>query len=246
MKSYYGRKQFLTTSQMDANNQLSLMACMGMFQDIATEHCIPLGWDHSGFLAKNHAFWAVTKIKLRIKQMPTAFDWVTLETWMTPPTVVRFERDCRIIMGKQTLVEAKMEWVVLDATTHRPRAVKTIDYPTNLKYLSERTIEEGFDQLEIDPQQATKCYSRTIYYSDTDLNHHTNNCVYSRFVLDCFDEQFLLQHQLIDYEIHFVNESHSGEVLDFYKVDHDNTSIVEARTADKVIVRAKLVFANAE
>lgn len=243
MKSYYSRKQFLTTSQMDANNRLSLTACMGLFQDIATEHCIPLGWDHSGFLAKNHAFWAVTKIKLHINKMPTAFDTVDLQTWMTPPTVVRFERDCRIAMDKQNLVNAKMEWVVLDATTHRPRAVKTIDYPTDLQYLPERALDENFEQIAIDPQQATKCYSRTIYYSDTDLNHHTNNCVYNRFIMDCFDEQFLWQHQLTDYEIHFVNESHCGEVLDFYKVDNGNVSLVEARVADKVIVQAKLVFA---
>ncbi len=244
MKSYYQRKQFLSTAQMDVSNRLGLQACMGLFQDIATEHCIPLGWDHAGFLAKNHAFWAVTKIKLHINQMPTVGDTVTLKTWMTEPSVVRFERDCSILLGKQSLVNAKMEWVVLDAETHRPRGLKTIDYPTGLKYLPERALADGFEQITVDVSKAKKCYSRTIYYGDTDLNHHTNNCVYSRFVLDCFDEQFLLSHRLTDYEIHFVNESHAGEVLDFYKIDDGNASLVEARVADKVIVRAKLVFAQ--
>ncbi|MCM1404261.1 MAG: thioesterase [Prevotella sp.] len=246
MKSYYQRQQFLTTAQMDASNKLSLQACMGLFQDIATEHCIPLGWDHASFLAKNHAFWVVTKIKLQIEQMPTVNDVVTLKTWMTEPSVVRFERDCSISLGKQRLVNAKMEWVVLDADTHRPRALKTIDYPQGLKYLPERAMESGFEQISLDVKNAQKCYRRTIYYGDTDLNHHTNNCVYSRFVLDCFDEQFWDSQRLTAYEIHFINESHAGEVLDFYRIDDGHTSLVEARVGDKVIVRAKLVFAESK
>ena len=228
---------------MDANNKLSLQACMGLFQDIATEHCIPLGWEHSQFMANNNAFWVVTKIKLQIDQMPTSGDNVTIKTWMAKPTAVKFERNCSITKNKTPIVKAKMEWVVLDAVTHRPRGVKTINYPEGLKYLPQQALEDKFAQITLDQEATNKCLSRTIYYGDTDLNNHTNNGVYSRFVLDCFDTNFLKSNALTDYEIHFVNESHAGEVLDFYKQHLQNSEyLVEAKVKDKTIIKAKLTF----
>ncbi len=242
MKSYYKRKQFIATSHMDSQNKLSLQACMGFLQDISTEHCIPLGFEHANFLATRNAFWVITKVKLHIFDMPTAGDTVKLETFMVKPTAVRFERDCIISRGKKVLVSAKMEWVVLDADTHRPRSVKSIDYPTNLKYKNKRAMEDKFQQISASFTPQDLCYSRTVYLGDTDLNFHVNNCVYNRFVLDCFSTEELKSKNLTDYEIHFISECVAGVQLDFYRKDEENESIIEARCADKPIIRAKLVF----
>jgi acyl-ACP thioesterase len=200
-----------------------------------------MGVDRWSLLKKSNAFWVTTKVKLKINRMPALDEKFAMQTWPLQSTAVKFERDAKICAGKETLVAIKSEWVALDADTHKIRPAKSIYFP-KMKNRTDRAIEGKFANLNFDNNGAQKVYSRTILPTDIDVNGHTNNCNYTRFVLDCFP---LAEHkttQIDTYEIHFVNESHEGDTLDFYRQDQDNSTLIVARSADKIIVEALICY----
>ncbi len=242
MKSVYKTKINIPSYYMDFNKKLSLSALMGIFQDITSTHSDKLKIDRWTLLKTSNAFWVTTKVKLQIMDLPEYSDKITAKTWTIDNTAVKFERDGLISKGKTPLVKIKSEWVALDKDTHKPRAAKTLAFPFGMKNLKTRAIDGKFSNLNYNVSLSDLCYSRIVYSTDIDINHHVNNCYYSKFILDCFNVDYLTQNKLSTYEIHFVNECHEGEKLDFYKIETPDGIFVEGRVEAKSIVKALLKF----
>ena len=243
MKNFLRKKVYVTSYNVDFNKNLTLPACMGIFQDIADDHGKMIGADRATLLKTSNAFWVITKVKLQINDFPKLNDKLDIETWTIDNTPVKFERDCCIAINKKTLISLKSEWVALDANTRHIRAAKTLKFPFKMKNRSARAVSQEYTLFKESVSQKDFCYMRTIYSTDIDVNMHVNNCYYSRFVLDCFTTEFLKKNKLTEYEIHFLNECKEGEQLNFYKKQLDtNAYYVEARVEDRVIIKVILKF----
>ncbi len=243
MKNYLQRRLPILSYYMDFEKKLSLPACMGMFQDIANDHGEKLGVDRWSLLKSSNAFWVITKVKMKIKRFPELDQKVDVKTWTIDNTAVKFDRDCTISIVGEELVAIKSEWVALDATTRRIRPAKTIKFPFDMKNIKKRAISEKYSAFSTIVDSNDFVYERKVVSTDIDVNNHVNNCFYSRFVLDCFSVDFLRNHQLTDYEIHFINESTEGETIAFYKKEiAKNVFYVEARVGEKVITKTQLKF----
>ncbi|MBQ8468442.1 MAG: hypothetical protein IJ542_01655 [Clostridia bacterium] len=230
------------SQNLNCNEELSLQACMEIFQDVANTHAERLGADRWSLLKKSGAFWVVTKVKLKIEEMPKLHDNVVAETWTLDNSFVAFERDAKLSVSDRELVKIKSEWVTLDADTHKIRPAKTIAFPFEMENRTDRAIEGKFSVLKAEINKNNFSYSRIIKFGDLDMNNHVNNCYYSRFVLDCFSSEELKKNKIDEYEIHFVNECHEGEQLDFYKTELEDGTYVEARVGDKQIIKAHIVW----
>lgn len=241
MKNTYSKKMRIPSFYMDNVKTLSVPACMGIIQDITNCHSELMGVDRWSMLKSSNAFWVLTKVKLEINRMPELDEMVKIETWTIDHSAVKFERDCRIWKGKEPLVNIRSEWVTLDGTTRKIRTARSLKFP-NMKNRADRSTEQSFNNLKYEISEDDFCYSRTIYSTDIDVNQHVNNCYYARFVLDAFKVSELTSKKLSGFEIHFVNEAFEGEKLDFYKKEIDGGYFVEAKNAEKVIVRAFLSF----
>lgn len=242
MKSVYKTKITIPSYYMDANKKLSLAALMGVFQDIVSAHSDKIKIDRWTLLKNSNAFWVTTKVKLEIINMPEYGDTIGAKTWTLPATAVKFDRDAVISHNGNACIKINSEWVALDADTRKIRAAKTLDFPFSMKTLHTRAIDGKFKPLNYKIKSDDFCYSRIIYSTDIDVNNHVNNCYYSKFIMDCFSTDFLAKKPLKIYEIHFVNECHEGEKLNFYKTETPDGIFVEGRVEDKTIVKALLVF----
>lgn len=241
MKNTYKKKLTIPSYYIDNTKKLSLPASMGIIQDITSEHSDLLKIDRWSMLSSCGAFWVTTKVKVIINKMPELNDVVTAETWTIDNSKVKFERDCVIKNKTENLVCFKTEWVALDEKTMRLRPAKTISFPFKMKNRKDRAIDKDFSTFNYEITENDFCYSRIIFSSDIDVNNHVNNCFYTRFVLDAFSTSELKQ-QIKEYEIHFVNQCFEGEKLDFYKLKTDNGFYVEAKSNNKVIIKAQLIF----
>lgn len=243
MKNFLCKKVNVSSYNVDFNKNLTLPACMGIFQDIADDHGKKIGADRATLLKTSNAFWVITKVKLQINEFPKLNDKLNVETWTIDNTKVKFERDCCIASNKKPLINIKTEWVALDMATRLIRPAKTLNFPFKMKNRSTRAVIQDFTNFTQSVSQEDFCYGRTIYSSDIDVNNHVNNCYYSRFVLDCFSVEFLQNNKLTEYEIHFLKECKEGEQLSFYKKQlSSNTYYVEARVEDRVIIKVLLKF----
>lgn len=242
MKNTFKTKISIPSYYTDSSMKLGLAACMGIFQDITSNHTDILKIDRASLIKNSNAFWVTTKVKLDILDMPSYDERVTAETWTIKPTAVKVERDARIYNGSQTFVNIKSEWAAIDCQTFKPRPIKSLAFPHSLKNRSDRAIEGRFSPLNYNESTAELCYTRKIYSSDIDINNHVNNCYYSKFVLDCFSLDFLNENRLKTYEIHFVNQCYYGEELSFYKTQTEDGVFVFAKTKDKIIIKCLLTF----
>lgn len=123
-----------------------------------------------------------------------------------------------------------------------PRRVTSTTIDTSDDYLNNRTDAGEFSRLKENTDENDWVYERVIRSGDIDENLHTNNCVYTRIVMDCFDVDFLLQNTVKTFEIHFINETREGDILKLYCKKTDDSYYVEARSDDKIVVKSLIEF----
>ena len=242
MENTFKKQIEIPSQKLDLTGRLRMEECMSYLQDVANDHCETLSADRWNLMKSSNAFWVVTKVKVKVEDMPKLDDKLEFETWTIEPTAVKFERDAQIKKEGQVLVSLKSEWVALDADTRKIRPAKTLVYPFAMKNRTDRAIEGKFATLNHEISEKDYCYSRKIYFGDLDINNHVNNCYYSRFVFDCFSSSELMNKKVDTYEIHFVNECREGDELNFYLKDVDGGNYVEARVGDKQIVKAFITW----
>ena len=93
MKNFLCKKVNVSSYNVDFNKNLTLPACMGIFQDIADDHGKKIGADRATLLKTSKAFWVITKVKLQINEFPKLNDKLNVETWTIDNTKVKFERE---------------------------------------------------------------------------------------------------------------------------------------------------------
>ena len=237
MENTYKKDFEVSSYNIDKNMNLSLVTTMGILQDIANDHCETLNADRWSLLKSSNAYWVTTKVKLDIEKMPQMNDNFVAETWCLKNSAVKFERDARFYNNEKKFINISSEWVAIDADTHKIRPAKTIVFPYDMECREDRAIGGKFAILNHSVSEDDKVYSRTIYSSDIDVNNHVNNCFYSRFVLDCFTNEFLKNNPLKTYEIHFVHEAKEGDILDFYRKNVDGGIYIEAKNGEQTIIK---------
>ena len=243
MADYFEIKRKIDSTDLDLNGVLSVPTTSAFLQYLATARSIEYGYDRDTFAKNNNAFWVVSKIRMNFKKAVRFSDEILLKTWPLKPGMLIMPRDYEFVgENGETMVSATSEWCVLDIDTHRPRRVSSTTIDTSDDYLTLRTDAGEFSRLKETVVEADKVYERKIRSSDIDENLHTNNCVYTRIAMDCFDVDFLLKNTVKTFEIHFINETREGDILRLYCKKTDNAYYVEAKCQDKTVVKALIEF----
>lgn len=217
MKNIYELEMTVDTESVDCENTYSLLGMLGQMQNVISEHTVDLGVNYPNMLAKSNAFWVVLKQKVRIFKQPKWMDRVTIKTYPLPPSLVRCDRECIITdAAGETVAVSVAEWCILDMDTKRPRKVSTSCYPTDLDYIAERLLPERAKRVAYDFAAGDFVYERNIRMTDMDLNYHTNNKAYTRFVLDAFPAEQFRTMTVSEYDINFENQSYEGETIQIY------------------------------
>ncbi len=247
MKNVYEKILVLNANDGDFQSKLSIPAIMRFFQVAAGEHSIIMKMDHFTIVEKNNAFWVITKVKLKIFNLPMWGEKVLLRTWPLLPTSIKCNRDFEFINDKnEVLIQGISEWCILDLDNRRPRRVSSTCYPLNLVHLEKRSFDDNFVHFKTNVLEDELLYERVIRSSDIDLNLHTNNTIYSNMVMDAFSVTNLATHELKDYEIHFSHESKEGETLRIYRSDLENKVLISGIEKDsgKIVFQTGIKFVD--
>ena len=244
MADYFESKRKIDSTDLDLNGALSVPTTAAFLQYLATARSIEYGYDRDTFAKNNNAFWIVSKIRMNFKKAIKFADEITLKTWPLKPGMLIMPRDYEFVSDNgEVMVSATSEWCVLDLETRRPRRVTSTTIDTSDDYLTNRTDAGEFSRLRETVEDDNKVYERVIRSSDIDENLHTNNCIYTRIVMDCFGVDFLREHPVKSFEIHFINETREGDILILYsKQQENNTYYVEAKCQGKTVIKALIEF----
>ncbi len=185
------------------------------------------------------AFWVVAKLKIHFYDYPMLNDNVFCSTYPSNKSKIRLNLDYVFSdQNKNTFFLAKQELCPVDIETRKIRKLDSID---NIE-LNDSNLDISFSRWAFNLDEFEKCFDYTVLYCDTDSNCHVNNANYVRFILNTFDADFFDNHTIRDLEIHYINECLEKETIHIYRKQLGNEMLFIITCADKIIIKAKLIF----
>lgn len=199
----------VTTLHVDRFGRCKPSGLLRFAQDAAGEHCRLLGTDWDAMAKKNY-FWAVIRQKMEIARLPKTGETVTVKTWPMPTTRVAYPRATEGFDDAGNLLFRVISiWVIMDMTS---RAMvlpgkSGIDVPgaitgTELKAPGGLPAVDGCCST-----------SRTVAFSDLDVNGHMNNARYLDWLCDLLPSEFHREHPMKEVTICYMSEALEAQAL---------------------------------
>ncbi len=215
MENYYTQHLIVKVDEVDVFKLMKIEATLKHFQEVAMIHAEMLG-NGRNELAKHNAFWVLSRISLKINQLPKLEEEIYLKTWPNEQVKFMFPRNY-VITNKdgKTLIEASSIWMIMNSNTRQVEV-----NPNYVIFNSELDQIKGIktNKVIFDENKKFKSIEHKIVYSDLDINQHVNNVSYLRWVFDLIDLDNLSSHQVTEVDINYLHELkyHSQLQLDYY------------------------------
>ena len=235
MENLHSEKHIINDSQLDVCNKASLYEIIKMIQTATYNHSQKINLGHDQMLEHSNAFWVITKLKLKLNANINSQDKVTVSTWTRPLSLIRAIRDSEIKCKNRVLVKAVAEWCCLDYDTKSIRKLNSINYP-ELKMQKTKFHNIDFCKFS-EAENMEHVYTKQILASDLDVNMHTNNLKYVNMALDAFSADEIIEFNIKEFEIHFINQSYFGDEIKIYKLKNKKHFTIVGKVDDKTIFK---------
>ena len=221
MNNTYKLNHTVSYSEVDSFYKLRLDYIFSHFQNIADLHSKEMGTDGEALLQKSNVFWVLTKMKLKVAELPKSGETITVETWPLKAKGVRFDRDFKLSNKDKIFVIGSSEWCTLDYTTKKLRRVDSVAYPHDMQFREDRS---GVGELIRAKESVCDTDLHHTYRSsfvDIDTNKHTNNVAYLRMILNCFSPDEFEAIKIDEFQINFLSQTFYGDKIKIYKKKTD-------------------------
>jgi acyl-ACP thioesterase len=234
----------ISSYQVDFQENIKPTNLMQLFQEAAGNHAQHLGAGYAALLQEK-LFWALSRIKVEILQLPKWGEEIQIETWPCSLVGPFFRRDFIIYNQKnEPICKGVSGWLLLSAENMRPQRAEKLNIAL--------PFNEGKFALETFPDRLngkaeTAVFSKTILYNEIDVNFHVNNTRYLDWVMDCFDSEFYKVHQLKGFQLEFLGEMHWGDEVELLSGNEGTAYHLQAvnRQTGKVAFKADVDWAYA-
>ena len=190
--------------------RINLFSILDLLQDAASCHAEKLGFGREDLIRRNQ-FWVLSRIYVVISEWPLWEDKIIVRTWHKGVDKLFGMRDFDIFYPDgRHLVSATSSWLVID------RESKKIQRLESLLFSDARMVNvlpRNAGKLEKAADGGVDSTSFNVKISDLDLNLHTNNSRYLRWVTDTYDLDFSLKHAPVSAEINYLAESVYGDEI---------------------------------
>lgn len=235
-------KSTLRAYESDFRGEIKPSFILGLFQEVAGEHADEMGLGFADLRAKG-CFWVLSKIYVEICDRPKHRDEVTVETWPHTPGKAIYERSFVILRGGKVAVRALSRWCILQDDNYR--IVPSARLPQKIEsFIEERSV--GCEDWQIPTLGEDRpAFTVMVANADYDENRHVNNIRYADYVFDCFSVAELESRKLKNFQMHYLQQSHEGDALDFYRKEVEkNIFVVEGRRGKDVVIAARICFSE--
>ncbi len=227
-------------SESDASANLSVIGVFQIVQDCVTEILGKYEIDGVSLLRKYNAFWVFSKNGVRLIKPIAWSEAYTAEVFISDYSLARVFVDVAIKDGAGELAAyARVELCALDAATFRIRKTSTVGMDSRIVC---EAAEYGITN-ETPSENGLSLVERiTVRSSNIDLNNHTNNVEYLRFVLDTYSVAQIKARPIAGVDVCYVNQSYEGDVLEVCKRSDGDSDTVALFKDGTVIFKCKLSF----
>jgi acyl-ACP thioesterase len=181
-------------------------------QETAESNARAIGFGYDD-LRRQGLAWILSGLLVRLDRYPRFRDPVRVETWPVALAGRRALRDWRIFDGEgEEIGAATSAWYCLDLRRRRP--VSPEQWRDADAWLPDRrALDRDCDRVPAiaEPEHEVAVPLR---WSDLDLNDHLTNTRYQDLVLECYEGDWLREHEVAEIELNFLAEGkHPDTVL---------------------------------
>ncbi|MDR1340700.1 MAG: hypothetical protein LBK58_11710 [Prevotellaceae bacterium] len=202
-----GRYEYHVSSYFtDLKKQLSLPALFYFLQESALAHAEShnFGWTE---MSGNNFLWALSRIRAQIDGYPAWEDSIFVETWSKGPDTVMAYRDFEVYSSNgKKILSATSAWLVLNIETRKPQRIASMKDKFPARY-DRSALDVRLEKLPQHGIPGSNYPVNTVPYSAIDINGHVNNTLYIQWVIDAFPVDYILNHDVCDIEINYLQEA---------------------------------------
>ena len=193
------------------DGNLSLHSLFNYFQDIASHHAVLLGYGRDDLL-RNNTIWVLSRIYAGIVRMPAWGSDIVIKTWPRGIDRLFALRDYEVRSSEGVLLaSATSSWLIVDVTTRRIQRPDETLSRFRPEIYGGNALPRNAGKLEPVETEGSATSPFRVSISDLDINRHTNNVGYLKWVTDSYNLEFILNKVPKSAEINYLAESHYNE-----------------------------------
>ena len=239
MSEFLEQSFFIRSSDTDLNAHLRPSALLSLCQDAADSHAALQQCDRRCLVRDYGAVWLLTRMYFHLDRPLYAGETLTIRTWQRPAEKLMVYRDYDFLHEGELVGEGVSAWVIAgeqDRKMMRPTDIPAIvqaDRPAQVKSLRLKPIRR--------PAQPETVYTRTVRWSDLDVNGHMNNAKYTYALFDSFSSRELKEDPVTMLEVIFKNQTREGDTLKFFRrFNPDGSTDIRADNQSGTAIYARL------
>jgi acyl-ACP thioesterase len=208
------------------DGRLNLHSLFDYFQDIASDHAVLLGFGRDDLMKKNH-FWVLSRIYAEISVWPSWGESISVKTWTRGTDRLFALRDFEVRYPEgRSIARATSSWLIIDRDTKRIQRPENNLSLLNSELTDEKALPRNAMKLEPDSENGRSTPPFHVSISDLDINLHTNNARYLKWVTDSYDLDFILNNVPLSAEINYLAESRFNDNIAITISEEGNNSNV--------------------
>ncbi len=199
---------------------------------------------------ENNHYWVLSRMYSEIHDWPSWGDTITVRTWPKGTESVFALRDFEAFFADgRPVASATSSWLIIDSTTKRIQRPDATLSQYNTEIPHRDALQRNAARLEPVHADGSISPEFSVRISDLDVNYHTNNVKYIKWVTDSCDPGFVMKNVPYSAEINYLAESRYGQrILVRVSGDKDNSTLFNysvLRTPDNVeLCRVRIGWKN--
>ena len=212
MEPIYEQKFTVRSGSVDRFGRLKPSQILNIMQQVAGDHSALLGTDRETLMQRN-LFWAVIRHRVQVTRLPRTGEVLTAQTWPMPTTRTAYPRSTVVYdsQGRECFRGISL-WVLMDAGT------RAMVLPGKSGVTVDGTLTGS--ELAVPGSMGLKPLenrdSRTVRFTDLDVNGHMNNCRYLDWTMDALPGSFHEKHPIGEFSVSYFSEAREGDGLDLH------------------------------
>lgn len=226
MKSLQFEKEYkIHVYETGPDGRLTLFSLFNFLQDIAGEQAAILGFGRDDLLRQNH-FWVLSRMLTKISLWPDWGQSIIVKTWPRGTEKIFALRDFEICFPDGShIASATSSWLVVDRDTKRIQRPDDLLTRYNSGVPVKNALGRNAGKLEPSSYDGKTGEVFRVKTSDLDINLHTNNVRYIKWVTDTYNLDFTMSHAPASVEINYLAESKWGEEVHIRTSSEENNGL---------------------
>jgi medium-chain acyl-[acyl-carrier-protein] hydrolase len=212
LDSFFEKSKLVNAYDVDINNRLKLNTLFNFLQDVASSHAESLNLGYKDLIAHDLG-WVLSWAKVKVEEYPQFGETIKIRTWPKCRHKLFSIRDFLIYNSSgKILFRVSTAWLLINVKTKRITDIKNL--PQAIYYQPEKSALNDFPEKIISAKEKEIKFSKTIRYTDLDINQHVNNTRYIELALDCYSSEWHKKNLLNGLTASFTSESFYGDELE--------------------------------